>query len=87
MAAGAVQAVQDAGMRVPDDIAVIGFDDLPTASNMKPKLTSVRQPVLEKGGRATELLLDLIDGTVKEPRRVLLDTELVIRESCGGQIS
>jgi len=72
---------------VPDDIAVIGFDDLPTATSMTPHLSTVRQPIQQKGARATELLLNLIDGTVKEPQHIVLPTELVIRQSCGGQSS
>lgn len=84
MALGALQALQEAGVRVPDDIALVGFDDLPTAQDAVPSLTTIRQPISERGLRAAELLIDLIEGKLKEPRHIVLPTELVIRETCGG---
>lgn len=84
MAIGVVQALHDSGVCVPDDVAVIGFDDLPTATGIIPHITTVRQPVTEKGARATELLLNLIEGSVKEPQQIILPTELIVRQSCGG---
>jgi LacI family transcriptional regulator len=85
MGVGVIHAVQDAGLRVPDDIAVVGFDDLPSAMTSSPTLTTVRQPVYEKGKRATELLLDSIEGIGTYPQHILLPVELVVRESCGGK--
>jgi DNA-binding LacI/PurR family transcriptional regulator len=84
MAVGALQALNEAGKRVPDDIAIIGFDDLPTAISVTPQLTTVRQPIQEKGARATTLLLDLIEGKVKGPCQELLPTRLITRQSCGA---
>jgi LacI family transcriptional regulator len=84
MAVGVLQALHRAGRRVPEDVAVIGFDDLPTATEVSPQLSTVRQPVHEKGAQATRLMLDMIDGSVTEPQHLLLPTELVVRETCGG---
>lgn len=84
MAVGALHALQHAGIRVPDDVGIIGFDDLPSATTTTPQLTSVHMPIQQKGMRAAELLIDLIEGITKEPRHILLPTKLVIRQSCGG---
>ncbi len=83
-ALGALDALKDAGLRVPDDVAVVGFDDLPTAVQAVPALTSVRQPIHQKGALATSLLIDLIEGAVQEPRQILLPTQLIVRQSSGG---
>jgi LacI family transcriptional regulator len=83
MALGAMRAASDAGLRVPDDIAFIGFDDLPLATLPKPQLTTVRQPIYQFGFKAVEILIDLIENGLKPPRRIIMDTELVIRDSCG----
>lgn len=84
MAIGAMRAAREAGLRVPDDIAFVGFDDLPIASMSDIQLTTVRQPVVQFGAQAVELLLDLIENGTQPPRRVIMDTELIIRESCGA---
>jgi LacI family transcriptional regulator len=83
-AQGALQAIQEAGLRVPDDIAIVGFDDLDIATQMTPKLTTIRQPVQQKGATAASLLIDKIEERANGPQRVLLPTELVIRQSCGA---
>jgi DNA-binding LacI/PurR family transcriptional regulator len=66
---------------VPDDVAVIGFDDLPIGRHTDPPLTTVRQPVEEMGARMTRELLGLIVDGPSAPRRIVLDTELVLRAS------
>lgn len=86
MAIGAMRAVQDADLRIPEDIAFIGFDDLPIASTFKPKLSTVRQPITRFGIKAVELLEDLIENGTKPARHLIIDTELIIRESCGAGI-
>jgi LacI family transcriptional regulator len=83
-AQGALQAIQEAGLRVPDDIAVIGFDDLDIATRTTPPLTTIRQPVQQKGSVAASLLIDVLEGQLHGPQRILLPTELVIRQSCGA---
>ena len=79
---GAMQAVQHAGLRVPQDIAVVGFDGLDFTQYLSPPLTTVRAPIEEAGRRGAELLIEVIrSGHAAE--QVLLPTELVVRQSCG----
>jgi DNA-binding LacI/PurR family transcriptional regulator len=80
MALGAFQAIADAGLRVPDDIAVVGFDDVPLAATVRPGLTTVRQPAVAMGAElATGLLRAIEDGAPADT--VLVPTELVARDS------
>jgi len=83
-ARGALQALHEAQIAVPDDIAVVGFDDLPTAVQVSPPLTTVRQPIEQKGAIAASILIDFIEGKVSELQQIVLPTQLVIRESCGA---
>lgn len=83
VALGAIQAIQEAGLRVPEDISVIGFDDLPMAKTSDPALTTINQPIAQKGETATSLLLDLIEDAVESPAHVTLSARLVVRDSCG----
>jgi LacI family transcriptional regulator len=83
-AAGALEAIGVAGRRVPDDIAVAGFDDLEFAARLDPPLTTIRQGVQQQGLEAANTLFDLLRDPNREPRRVLLPTELVIRQSTVG---
>ena len=84
MAVGAARAVEEAGLKVPGDVALVGFDDIPVASLTKIKLTTVRQPITRFGIKAVELLIDLIEKGTEPARRLILDTELIVRESCGA---
>lgn len=86
MAAGALRTLQEAGLRVPQDVAVIGFDDTPVAVRTSPPLTTVRQPIETLGETAVATLLHLIAHPGSGPRRVILPTQLVVRESCGATI-
>ena len=80
MARGALSVLAAAGLRVPDDIAIIGFDDSPVATSVTPQLTTMRQPSFEQGQRMASVLLDLLAG--KDARHVtILETTLVERES------
>jgi len=79
---GVMDAVRDLGLRIPDDISVIGFDDIPDAQTSNPPLTTVRQPMREMGKRATRMLLDFIADPDREIERVELPTELVVRSTC-----
>ena len=81
---GAMRAVRDAGLRVPDDVAFVGFDDLPIATMSDIQLTTIRQPVVSFGAKAVEILIDLIENGIIPPRHIIMDTELVIRDSCGA---
>jgi LacI family transcriptional regulator len=86
MAIGAIRATRELGIRVPEDIAFVGFDDLPIATLSNIQLTTVRQPVVEFGIRAVEALIDQIENNGKKPYRIIMETELVIRESSGAAI-
>jgi diguanylate cyclase (GGDEF)-like protein len=82
MALGAIEEATVRGIRVPEDLAIVGFDDVEEASCSNPPLTTVRQPLLDQGRWAVEVLLDLIRGR-PTPDRVQLHTEFVRRSSCG----
>ncbi len=81
MAAGAMRAISEQGLNIPDDIAVIGFDDFPTLTNFK--LTTIKQPVVDLGIKAVELLIDVIENKINPPRNIILETKLIIRTTCG----
>jgi DNA-binding LacI/PurR family transcriptional regulator len=85
MAAGALSVLAEAGRRVPDDVAVVGFDDSPVSATTNPPLTSVRQPIEEMGEEMTRLLIDAIEGPGHVARRVILSTELIQRASSAGR--
>jgi DNA-binding LacI/PurR family transcriptional regulator len=78
---GAVRALREAGRIVGDDVAVIGFDDIPAAAEQEPGLSTVRQPISALGTAMTRLLLDRIDGREDPPRRTVLPVELVLRQT------
>ena len=79
---GAMDAIRAAGLRVPHDVSVVGFDDIPDARWTHPQLTTVRQPMREMGQRAARMLLQMIDHPELPPQRIELPTELIVRESC-----
>jgi len=83
-AIGAMRAAKRLGLRIPADLEVIGFDDIPLAATSDPALTTVHQPIPEKGRVATRLLIrELDEGGPRE--RIVLPTELVLRESTRAQ--
>jgi LacI family transcriptional regulator len=94
---GALSAAAEAGLRIPDDVALVGFDDTMPASFTRPALTTVRQPFFEMGKRAATLLLDAVNALrqpippswhtaqrISAPHREFLPTRLVVRDSCGA---
>lgn len=85
-AEGAYRALAGAGLRIPDDVLVAGFDDLDCASAMEPPLTTVRQNVRSQGEAAAKTLLRLLTRAGEGPRRVILPSELVIRRSTVGGV-
>jgi LacI family transcriptional regulator len=87
MAMGAMSALREAGIAVPDAMAVAGFDDIPIARYASPSLSSVRVPIGELGERATEMLLEGIRAGKDRAtrRRETMETTVVIRKSCGGE--
>ena len=83
IAIGAMKALADHGIRVPQDCAVVGFDDIELASFYNPELTTIRQPQHQIGEIAMNMLCEIMVGNQIEDKRVILDHELVIRKSCG----
>jgi DNA-binding LacI/PurR family transcriptional regulator len=81
MAAGARQVLREEGRRIPDDVALVGFDDSAVARHMDPALTSVRQPIEEMGREMTRVLLQEIAGEDLERPQIVLPTELIVRDS------
>ena len=81
-AAGAISALMQAGKRIPQDVAVVGFDDLPIARYLRPALTTVHAPIEQVGREGVRQLVRLVRGEQAEAL-VLMQTELVLRESCG----
>jgi DNA-binding LacI/PurR family transcriptional regulator len=80
MAAGALTTLRAAGRRVPDDVAVGGFDDSAVAMSTHPPLTTIRQPLAEIAEETVRILLDIIDGAAHVPS-VTLPTQLIVRDS------
>ncbi|MDR7382877.1 LacI family DNA-binding transcriptional regulator [Promicromonospora iranensis] len=80
-ALGLLRAAHQLGLRVPEDLSVVGYDDLPLASWVGPPLTTVRQPLAEMGAAATQILLDIARGRPPKVSRLNLSTELVVRDS------
>ncbi|RZL33135.1 MAG: hypothetical protein EOP35_18590 [Rubrivivax sp.] len=83
MAFGAIDAIHGKGLRVPEDISVIGFDDLTTASHIHPPLTTMRQPLSDISACAVSELMELIGGRKPEARKISLPLELILRKSTG----
>lgn len=82
-AIGAVRALQEAGLRVPQDVSVVGFDDIQTAAFYTPSLTTVRQPLSKMGQIAAETLIRRIEGDETFPSSIAIEPSLVVRESSG----
>jgi LacI family transcriptional regulator len=87
MAIGALKAIREANLRVPRDVALVGFDDIPVAAALEPALTTVRQPIERLGSMAADLLLKLLEyppDAQAPANRIVLPTKLVVRDSCGA---
>ena len=82
VAMGAKSALRDAGLRIPDEISIIGFDDIPWAKYSDPPLTTIRLPAQELASEACLMLLDLMQGSKLDQKHMVLDTELIVRKSC-----
>jgi len=80
-ALGVYEAARQRGLRIPQDLSVVGFDDLPVVRWLSPPLTTVRQPLAEMGRAAADMLGTLIEGLPLPSKRVELTTELIVRES------
>ncbi len=86
MALGVISAAQGLGLTVGRDVAVTGFDDVTLAAHSHPPLTTVRQPIYEIGRRICDMLIHLLRGETLEERHVILEPQLVVRESCGAKV-
>ena len=84
MALGAIYAIQDAGLNVPKDVAVVGYDNRNFTKTVRPRITTVSMPVIEMGGVAAELLLRQIAEGRKEEEEIKVKGQLIIRETCGA---
>jgi DNA-binding LacI/PurR family transcriptional regulator len=84
VALGAKSAILKNGMHIPEDIALVGFDDLPIAEFAEPPMTTVHLPVIELARRASEMLINILKGEPQACKHIFLDTHLVIRRSCGA---
>ena len=84
IAIGALHALEELGLRVPEDVAVVCFDDLPEAMVTFPFLTVAAQPAFEIGRQGVAMLLDRLADPSRPPQEVMLPTELVVRRSSGG---
>jgi LacI family transcriptional regulator len=83
MTAGTIRAARDLGLSIPDDLALIAFDDFDWASLIDPPITVVAQPIIDVGRAVGERLLARLSGSTAKPKRVRLSTHLVVRRSCG----
>jgi DNA-binding LacI/PurR family transcriptional regulator len=86
MAFGAISAIQEAGLRIPEDIAIVGFDDIRLARFTTPPLTTIYEPDVDHGRLAAEMLMALIQGKTPVERHIKLATRLVVRQSCGAYL-
>jgi LacI family transcriptional regulator len=84
MAMGAMDAVRNRGLRIPDDISILGFDNIPQSAMVFPPLTTVQQPLEQMGRVATQMLLGILKDPEKEHGRIELPTELILRESTSA---
>jgi len=85
MALGAIYAIQEAGLRVPEDVALVGYDDRDLSGFVRPAITTIRMPCEEMGYTSAELLLRIIGGEVECIEPILIQGELVVRQSCGAR--
>lgn len=85
VAFGAMAAIRDRGLTIPDDIALVGFDDIPLARYIDPPLTTMHLPAVELGRQAGKMIIGLIEEGHVVVKNILLETELIVRASCGAQ--
>jgi LacI family transcriptional regulator len=84
MAGAAIRVLMEAGLKVPADVAIVGFDDVPLASRIIPSLTTIHQPITQMGAGVVNILLDQLKHSTRKSRQVIFPIELVIRSSCGS---
>jgi DNA-binding LacI/PurR family transcriptional regulator len=84
MTLGALQALHESGLQIPSDVAIVGFDDMSWATSLQPPLTAVAQPTYQLGTTAAHLLLARLHEPDRPVQHIVLDTELMVRASCGS---
>lgn len=87
MAFGVMDAARELGLRIPEDVSVVGFDNLPEAAQVTPRLTTVDQSIQEMGRLAVKLLFDVLSGATLGATQIRVPTRLVIRDSCAAPAS
>jgi LacI family transcriptional regulator len=87
MALGAMGTMQEQGIKIGEEIAVAGFDDIPPAAHAHPPLTTIRQPIYEIGQKTCEMLIEIVHGKQPENEHVLLTPDLIVRKSSGAGMS
>jgi len=85
MAVGAIRAARQHGRRVPEDLAVVGFDDIPLATYFDPPLTTVYQDFFLQGREGARILIETIENPSRAPENIIIPSQLVVRESCGAK--
>jgi DNA-binding LacI/PurR family transcriptional regulator len=83
MAIGVLRAARELGLRVPEDLSVVGFDDIDVSQHVNPPLTTVHQPIRRKGESAVRLLLSVVERRDRDPEQLRLETRLIVRASTG----
>ena len=83
MAIGVLRAAREMGLRVPEDVSVVGFDDIDISQHTNPPLTTVHQPIRQKGESAVRLLLSVVERRDQRPEQIRLETRLIVRGSTG----
>jgi DNA-binding LacI/PurR family transcriptional regulator len=86
MALGALEVLRDRGVDVPNEMAIVGFGDTPSAELLRPPLTVIMQPAREVGAAGARLLLDRLKDPTRSRRSIVLDTQLIVRGSCGSTL-
>jgi LacI family transcriptional regulator len=86
IALGSMKAMSEIGVRVPDQVAIVGFDDSEISSHPLIQLTTVSQNVQEMGRLGAKIMVERIEGKLKSPQKILLEPHLIIRQSCGYKL-
>lgn len=84
MALGSIRSAQKRGLRIGEDLAIVGYDDIPQAEHSMPSLTTIHQPIYKIGSILCEILVKLLKGEPLDKRQMIIKPTLIIRESCGG---
>jgi len=81
MAFGSMQAIKEKGLRIPEDIGLVGYDDIPFSSLISPALTTIRLKKQELGIESVKLLLSHINGNREKPKKIMLDVDIIVRKT------